>query len=166
MKKSPSAFTLFELIAVIAIIAVIGSFLVVSATSILRGIGERPVEEVFKLVVREARFLSAANKETVSLHYNYEEGRFEVLSERGGLLYTRASGYGKESPDLDVLFHQRISGPGLDPDSSERWEETHRVFFRPDRSSTPFEVEFDLRDGSIRQRYDPFSDIVIEDSSR
>jgi prepilin-type N-terminal cleavage/methylation domain-containing protein len=156
-------FTLIELIIVIALIALVGGLVVVNAQAILRGLGEEPAERVFQKAVREARYQAASLKESVFLKFDGDEAAISVVSENGAVLATfrLADDSGRQQPSIE--FEQVLPGMGLDPGRGDTTP-VDALVFRPDRSSTPFAVTFDLGPAVFTQRYDPFSAIVIDDS--
>jgi prepilin-type N-terminal cleavage/methylation domain-containing protein len=155
-------FSLIELIIVIGLIALLGSLVVVNANAILSGLGDEPVETTLLKAVREGRFQSAALKETTRLSYDEELPGFRLRSESGREL--AAFPLEIEKNALDVTFEQILPAEGLLRQSNEETAPLPAVAFRPDRSSTPFEVIFKFRTETFTQRFDPFSAIVIKDS--
>ena len=156
-------FSLIELIIVIALIALVGGMIVVNAEAMLRGLGEEPVERILHKAVREARFQAAYLKEPTQVRYDEETLSFVLDTQTGSRLNAWSTGLGENS-SLDVIFEQILPQEGLTRVLNEETVEIPVVTFRPDRSSTPFQVTFDLGREEFTQRYDPFSDIVIEDS--
>ena len=158
-------FSLIELIIVIALVALVGGLVVINAQAILRGLGDEPVEQIFLKAVREARFQAASLKEATRLQYNPETGSFELYTESGRGLGTFDTGLGDDAEyDLEITFEQILPLEGLTRRQAPRTAPVPAVTFRPDRSSTPFQVVFDFGATAFTQRFDPFSDIVIEDS--
>ncbi len=156
-------FTLIELIIVIALIALVGSLVVVNAQGILRGIGEEPVERVLQKAVREARFHAASLKEETFLQYDEETGRLLVYDETGSSLASFAlDGDGDDYPGIE--FEQILPAIGRESFTDSEAIEIARIVFRPDRSSTPFQVNLQIGSARFSQRYDPFSSIIIHDS--
>lgn len=157
-------FTLIELIIVIALVALIGGLMAINAESILRGLGDEPVERIFQKAVREARFQAAYLKESTELRYDEESAAFEIHTGSGRGLASFPSGLEPEDPSVEIIFEQILPEEGLNRNSVLNTIEVSAVTFRPDRSSTPFQVIFDLGQTTFTQRFDPFSDIVIDDS--
>ena len=157
-------FTLIEVVIVIALIAIAGSLVVVSAEGMLSGLGSEPNDRIFQKAVREARFQAASLKENTYLLYDDESGTLYVLDEGGQSLsdFSIAASNGDEVPAL--VFEQMLPSSGLDGFSREETAQIKQLVFRPDRSSTPFQVT--MRDGAneFTLRFDPFSAIVINDS--
>lgn len=79
----------------------------------------------------------------------------------GQVLASLPSGWGKESPEVNIRFFRLLAAEGLrsDPVSGTRREEVSQVVFHPDRSSTPFVVEMEYGDERSVHRYDPFSNV-------
>lgn len=156
-------FSLIELVIVIALIAILGSLVVVSAEGMLRGLGSEPNERIFQKAVREARFQAAANKENAFLVYNGEDGVLQIYDAAGNLLsdfvLTRE---GEAFPTL--VFEQILPASGLDSFTREETVEIKQIVFRPDRSSTPFQVTMQQNGNQFTLQYDPFSAITINDS--
>ena len=157
-------FTLIELILVIALIALVGGLVAINAEAMLRGLSEEPVDRIFQKAVREARFQAASIKEPTFLRYDGESGVLEISTETGRSLasFRTTPADSEQFPRLE--FEQLLPGFGLSGLSRQEAVEIDTVVFRPDRSSTPFRVRFDLAQSSFTQRYDPFSAIVIDDS--
>ena len=157
------AFTLVEILIVLGLIALVGGLIVLNAGAFLRGLGQEPVEETFRKAVREARFQAAYHKETVALSYDPEEAGLLINGPTGNSLATFALEVG-DANDVDLEFEQRLPFQGLNQLGESETAPAAMVFFRADRSSTPFNVRFELDRTSFTQRYDPFSAIVIHDS--
>lgn len=157
-------FTLIELIIVIALIALIGGLVAINAEALLRGLGDEPVERIFQKAVREARFQAAYLKEATELRYDEERAAFDIHTATGRGLASFPSGLEPDDPSVEILFEQILPEEGLTRNSVLDTIEVEAVTFRPDRSSTPFQVIFDFGPTTFTQRFDPFSDIVIDDS--
>jgi len=160
--KGARGFSLIEIIIVVALIALIGGLVAINAQSILRGLGEEPVEVILQKAVREARFQAAYLKDSVRLAWDEEEAAFRITSANGAVITTFPIESG--SGNMEIVFEQVLPFEGLNRSDILNTIETESLTFRPDRSSTPFQVIIDLGPVSFTQRYDPFSDIVIEDS--
>lgn len=156
-------FSLIELIIIIALIALLGGLVAMNAEAMLRGLGEEPVERIMQKAVREARFQAAYLKEPTQLRFDEENVLFELRTQTGISLATWPTGYSKND-SIEITFEQILPTEGLSRNANEDTVEVPAVTFRPDRSSTPFQVIIKLGSDSFTQRYDPFSDIVIEDS--
>lgn len=156
-------FSLIELIIVIALIALVGGLVAINAQAILSGLGDEPVERILQKAVREARFQAAYLKEATTLRYDPERLAFDIHSAGGRGLATFPTGL-EEQADLEIVFEQILPEEGLSRTRSANTAEIAAVVFRPDRSSTPFQVTIDQGPTRFTQRFDPFSDIVIEDS--
>jgi prepilin-type N-terminal cleavage/methylation domain-containing protein len=156
-------FTLIEIIIVIALIALVGALVAVNSESILRGLGEEPIDRRLQKIIREARFQAASLKESVNLRYDEETGTLGAWSTGGTLLTSEALTKLPNDDFPEIEFEQILPAEGLD---SFRMETVpiSQVVFRPDRSSTPFTVTVDDGRNNYTLRYDPFSAIVIEDS--
>ena len=155
-------FTLIELILVIALIALVGGLMVINAQAILRGLGEEPVDRILQKAVREARYQAASMKEPAFLFYDEERGQLQVFSETGRQLASFSVTGGEDFPEIE--FEQILPGWGTDGSGRDETAEIEQVVFRPDRSSTPFQVTVSEGMQSFTLRYDPFSAIVIDDS--
>lgn len=158
-------FSLIELLIVIGLIAMVGGLVVINAQAILSGLGEEPVDRILQKAVREARFQAAYLKEPVRLRFDEESMAFTITGEAGNALGRFPTGL-SESASLEITFEQILPEEGLFRSNRLRTLEIPAVVFRPDRSSTPFQVtiEQDRASSGFTQRYDPFSDIVIDDS--
>lgn len=164
MPFSRKAFSLFEVLVVLGLIAIASSLVVVNAEAILRGFGTQSLDKVLRDAVREARFLAASQKDTTTLRFDPDSGSFLIHNANGALLATFDSGYGEDAQSVDVRFAQRLPASGTDFDRDPPTTAIDTVFFRPDRSSTPFDAEISLPDGDFSLRFDPFSDVVLHDS--
>ncbi len=161
--KSGGAFTLVEILIVLGLIALVGGLIVLNADAFLRGLGQEPVEETFRKAVREARFQAAYHKQTVSLSYEPEEAKLLVNGASGDSLATFPLEIADPN-DVGLRFEQRLPFQGLRSFGDAETARAPTVFFRSDRSSTPFNVVFAVERSAFTQRYDPFSAIVIYDS--
>ncbi|MEX0323398.1 MAG: prepilin-type N-terminal cleavage/methylation domain-containing protein [Puniceicoccaceae bacterium] len=156
-------FTLIEIIIVIALIALVGALVAVNAESILRGLGGEPTERRLQVIIREARFQAASLKEPVNLRYDEESGILGAYSADGSLLASEALPKLSNDEFPEIEFEQILPAEGLDSFRMDT-APVQQVVFRPDRSSTPFQVTVDEGSASYTLRYDPFSAIVVEDS--
>lgn len=160
--KAKKGFSLIEIIIVVALIALIGGLMAINAQSILRGLGEEPVEDLLRKAVREARFQAAYLKDSARLAWDEEESSFRITSATGSVISTFPVESNPE--EVEITFEQILPFEGLNRSRMSNTIEIGSVTFRPDRSSTPFQVRIEVGRDSFTQRYDPFSDIVIEDS--
>lgn len=157
-------FTLIELIVIIALIALAGGLVAINAESILRGLGAEPIDRILQKAIREARFQAASLKEPVSLRYDEETGILGIFSATGTSLATFRTGPDDAARFPEIEFEQILPGRGLDDLSRLETIEIDKIIFRPDRSSTPFQVTIDSDRDFYTQRYDSFSAIIIDDS--
>jgi len=157
-------FTLIELIIVISLIALVGGLVVVNAEGMLRGLGQEPTERIFQKAVREARFQAASLKESTYLTYNREDGNLVIYSETKQSLAEFNIGTKGEKENPEVQFEQILPSTGLNSFTGTETIEIKHVVFRPDRSSTPFQVTIRENSDEFTQQYDPFSAIIINDS--
>lgn len=157
-------FTLIEIIIVVGLIALIGGLIVVNANAILRGLGEEPVNRILQKAVREARFQAAYLKEATTLGFDKDSATFLLTTADGRSLDSFPTGKGGDAKSLDILFEQILPEEGLNANQRLETVSINWVTFRPDRSSTPFQVIIYEGNQQYRLRYDPFSDIVIDDS--
>lgn len=163
-KSVKRGFTLIELIIVIALVALVGGLVVVNAEAIFRGLGEEPVDRILRKAVREARFQAAYLKEPVQLAFEEEGARFLLTGSGGQKLADFPTGLNGTSDNLSIEFEQILPEEGLNRNSTPETMEIEVVTFRPDRSSTPFQALIDEDVRPYVLRFDPFSDIVINDS--
>lgn len=160
MQSSARAgFSLIEIIIVIGLIALVAGLVITGAGGVLRGLGERPVDEILTQAVREARYQAAMQKETMRLRYDEEAARFIVESETGQQVKAFPTGYDPEN--VDVSFFQILPHRGTTRSGFMNLSPLDAPRFRPDRSATPFEAEIRVYDTTSRHRYDPFSDIEL-----
>lgn len=152
---------------VIALIALIAGLVVVNIESLLRGLGTPPLTEQLKRAVREARYQAVATKSTVELHHDAAAAALRIHSPEGEELARFATGYAPDAPDLEVQFYRLLAAQGLRAPLDRLEEEpVARVRFHADRSSTPFVVEITSPEGDSRHRYDPFSDVELQEEER
>lgn len=166
MSRYRAGFTLIELIIVIGLIALVGGLVITSVGGILSGLGERPIPEILRMAVREARYQAAYQKDTTFLRYDADSHVFRVESATGSIIATFPTGY-SDDDRIDIRFYQilperglRVSGLGANRSQLDAPR------FRPDRSSTPFEVEVRIGMETTSHRFDPFSDIEIRRDRR
>ena len=157
-------FTLIEIILVLAMIA-LGSGLIIANFIAFtdRSDSELPVD-VLHRAIREARFKAAAERMTTSLHYDRDSGSLAI--EPSGGVFPLGDNFVK-STRAGVRFFMIPSSEGLSLSRGEtRSIETDRVFFAPDRSSTPFFAKLDEGSGSpLKISYDPFSGAVLDEGN-
>ena len=170
MFRRPEAhgFSLLELILVLSLIVLLSGVVVISIESIFKGFDSKPLPDLLKQSVRQARYLAAANKEAAHLSFDWEKSEFLIRNERGAVLERIETGYPGEDPSIKISFYQLLPmhgyriGGGLAPEEKE----VSRVTFHPDRSSTPFSVALQYDSTTSRHRYDPFSDVEIAYATR
>lgn len=153
-----------EIMVVLGLIAMVGGLIVINANAFLRGLGAEPVGETFRKAVREARFQAAHLQQTVRLTYDRGEAALRLNSSSGQSLHAFPLDRTGDSAEYDISFSQLLPFEGLSPQNTPETAPTEAVFFRPDRSSTPFRVHFETPEDSFSQQFDPFSAIVISDS--
>lgn len=153
-------FSLIEILVVIGLIALAGGLVAINAKGILQGLGQEPVDRIFLKALREARFQAAFRKEATRLRYDDESAKLLIFNQDGAQIEE----FSLDDEDLRVTFEQVLPARGLGRIGREGTTEIEAVVFRQDRSSTPFIVTFDTKDGTFSQRFDPFSDTVLEDS--
>ncbi|MDX2110863.1 MAG: prepilin-type N-terminal cleavage/methylation domain-containing protein [Verrucomicrobiota bacterium] len=161
---SRSAFTLVEMLLTLALIALLGTIVVMNAESLFKGLGEKPVPDVLRDAVREARFQAAYTKEAAFLSYDGKEGLFLISGMQGQKLEQLATGLNGEDTDLKVKFFQILPYRGAEVTGRYKREEVKYVPFHPDRSAMPFEAEIRLDGNTSDHRFDPFSDVEIVES--
>jgi prepilin-type N-terminal cleavage/methylation domain-containing protein len=153
-------FSLIEILVVIGLIALAGGLVAINATAILAGLGEDPPEKVFLNALREGRFQAAYEKEATRLRFLEEENQLALFSDTGRLIES----FPLNDTDLRISFLQVLPAQGVGRLSREETSPINTIVFRPDRSSTPFIVTYDGPKFRFSQRFDPFSDTVLEDS--
>lgn len=158
------AFSLLEVLIALALMGLLAALFVVSIPGIMDGLGTRPLPEILQKAVRDARFQAASRKELVTLRFDDELGAFVVLDGAGNMIAERESGYGADNAQVEVQFYQILPYEGVDSVSRQADEvKINEVRFHPDRSSTPFVAELDVEGERSRHRFDPFSDLEVED---
>ena len=160
-------FSLIEILMVLGLIALTSGLVVINANTIFGGFQDRPLPDILRKVVREARFLAAKNREPVFVSFDSENSEFLITNRENSILESISTGYPADDPDLEVILYQILPERGT---SSFRGLSTDRksvayLVFHPDRSSTPFEVALRYGEEHSLHRYDPFSDVEIENSN-
>lgn len=153
-----------EILVVLGLIALAGGLIVINANAFLRGLGAEPPEETFRKAVREARFQAAYHQQTVRLSYERDEATLRLEADSASDLPDFPLDRTADASEYDIQFEQFLPFEGLSPQRNADTAPTPNLYFRPDRSSTPFQVRFDIPDQNFSQQYDPFSAIVISDS--
>lgn len=160
-----AGFSLIEILVVLALIALLGSMLVVNITSMTGGLGPRPLPEILKRAVRDARFEAASRKEVVTLHFAAELGAFVVRDAAGQAVRERETGLGPGARGVAVRFEQILPQQGTSGwNLRDRREEINALRFAPDRSSTPFVAIVEADGRSSEHRFDPFSNLEVVDA--
>lgn len=163
-RRSRSGFTLVEFLIILGLMAIVGGLVAMNVDSLISGLGDKPVERTFREALQEARFQSASLKETVRLRYDEEAAAFELFGESGSVLDQFPTRFRNDPRELRIEFRQFLPSRGTSAESRPETVELEAIAFRPDRSSTPFEVEFSFESQSFRLRFDPFSDSLLTDS--
>lgn len=153
-----------ELLIVIGLIALVGGLVVINANAILSGLGDEPIDRTLRKAVREARYQAAALKQPVKLRFDAEAAAWVVIAPAGAELERFPTVYSNNANRLRVTIEQILPGRGLTAGQPRQTAEIPAVVFRPDRSSTPFQVRIQGEDPAFTLRFDPFSDIVLYDS--
>lgn len=152
---------MIEILLILALIATVSSLVILNANSLLAGLGSRPLPELLRQSVREARFQAAYNKEIAILRFDHEQGAFIISTGTQAEVYRVEGGNAR---DVRVEFFQLIPAQGTgNPDFSRR-EPIGQIYFHPDRSSTPFAVRMRFDNQTVEQRFDPFSDLIVEET--
>ena len=152
---------------VLGLLAMISGLVIINANAIFRGFEERPLPEILRKVVRDARFHAAKNREPVFLEFNVEKSEFHITNREYNVLQAISTGYPVDDPNLEIVFYQILPERGTSSFrnfSSDR-QKTPYLIFHPDRSSTPFVVELDYDEEHSVHRFDRFSDTEIDFSS-
>ena len=160
-ERSPlGAFTLLELLLVIALLGIATGLVVTNTASLLKGLEERPLPEILKLAVREARFAAAHQKVPIYLSFDRETSQFIVSDPGSVILHTLSTHDRPDDPSLEVQFFHLLpaAGTSLTSWTGPEKRPVPHVIFHPDRSSSPFEVQLTDYETTSRHRYDPFSD--------
>ena len=155
-------FSLVELIIAIALVAIVMGIFVVGLPSLTKGLGEPPLPEILHKSVRDARYHAGMRKEQTRLIFDEERSLFIVLSENGEELSSRKSGYTADDR-IEVTFEQFLPFEGIRSRGREQRVEIPHVRFHPDHSSTPFVATIMIEGDRTEHRYDPFSDLEIEE---
>lgn len=142
-RRLKAGFSLVEMLIVIALIAIVGTLLIGRIGNLFGG----AQEDVAK------QFVENALKAPL-LKYRIDTGSYPSTE----------AGLEDSDSRLEVLFEQILPERGLFRSNTRETAEIPAVTFRPDRSSTPFQVSIDYGSNDFTQRFDPFSDIVIYDS--
>jgi prepilin-type N-terminal cleavage/methylation domain-containing protein len=160
--RSPHAgFSLIEMLLVIGLIAIASALVVSSARGILSGFGSKPLPQILRETIREARYQAVSSKQPVQLLFDAKAGQLVIAAASGARLYAVDTGYGPDSPQLDIRFHQVLPARGTDPTARRTLYEIDGAWFRPDRSSTPLQVELQIDRVRSSHRFDPFSDFEL-----
>ena len=162
-----AAFTLTEVMLALGLLALIAGLAAANWGSLLTGLEDKPLPELFKHAIREARLRAAHKKEPVFLAFDEESSSLKIYSSNNFELDTIATGYPPEDPNLRIEFYKILPGKGAKFVRTPLSETVRvkRLAFNPDRSSTPFEVVLGDAIEVAIFRFDIFSDTVIETES-
>jgi len=161
--QSGKAFSLIEILLVVALIGLVGGLVAINVNAIFAGLGERPLPEVFRFAVREARYIAARDKEPITLRFDAQRSAFIISDDSNAEQSVFETGYLPEENAVKVDFYQILPDVGINSGNilvSARYK-ISRIVFHPDRSSTPFEVELRYGVQTSTHRYDPFSDAEL-----
>ena len=164
MRRNSSGFTIIEVVMVLSLLAMISGLVIINANAIFRGFEERPLPEILRKVVRDARFQAAKNREPVFLDFDVEKSEFQITDRRNNVLQAIPTGYSADDKNLEIIFYRILPERGtssLRNFSANRKKTTHLIF-HPDRSSTPFVVELNYDEEHSVHQFDPFSDTEID----
>ncbi len=167
MRKNSFGFTIIEVVMVLGLLAMISGLVIINANAIFRGFEERPLPDILRKVVRDARFQAAKNREPVFLDFDVEKSEFHISNRENNVLQAIPTGYPVDDPDLEIIFYQILPERGTSSfrNFSPNRKKTTYLIFHPDRSSTPFEVELNYDEERSVHRFDPFSDTEIDFST-
>ncbi len=156
-------FTLVEMLLVLALLALLGGLVVTNIDGLLSGLGQKPLPEILRDAVREARFQAAFTKEPVFLVYDEESAALRLITAANNELSRLSTGYDPKKDRVRVKFYQILPFRGAEVTGRYEHSPTPYVTFHPDRSSMPFEVELEAEGITSLHRYDPFSDVELEE---
>src|SRR5690606_18504267 len=100
------------------------------------------------------------------LQFNEDTMSFVISGRSGQELISLSTGLDPRDDDLRVRFHQILPLRGAEITGRHDRSEVDVVTFHPDRSSMPFEAEIRQDGYTSTHRYDPFSDVEIEEEGR
>lgn len=164
-----SGFSLLEILVVLAMITLLATLSVINLSTVYDSADTVPAEEMLQMAVKESRYQAMRKKDIVYLTYNSKTSTFEVLDQEGYLLAALRTDHSEENP-LEVNFQQIVPQQGLPTNlASVREPELtpiSRVTFSPNLSSTPFIAQLKTAGETTAYRFDPFSNVRLDASSR
>lgn len=163
LRSGARGFTLVEMLLVLALLALLGGLVVTNIDGLMSGLGEKPLPEILRDAVREARFQAAFTKEPAFLVYDEESSALRVITAASAELARFPTGYDPEQDRIRVKFFQILPYRGAEVTGRYDHTPTPFVTFHPDRSAMPFEVELEADGVTSMHRYDPFSDVELEE---
>ncbi len=145
----------------LGLIGLLATLVVVRTEALFAGVGERPLPDLLRLAVREARYQAANLKEPVSLHWDASAAGFVVRDGQGEVVAEFPSD--REGDGLHVAFQRVLPEEGTTVRvRNPRYASVDSVVFHPDRTSHPFAVRLGVGSETSTHRYDPFSDAELD----
>lgn len=164
-KKRKHAFTMLEVLMAITLMGTMTAFILGPGRAMFRGEAYEPLEETLRRSIREARMQAVARAEAVTLEWDAEDYSL-VIRETGGREIMRIESEAGTAND-DILFErirpwERPEVPGDNVDTAI----VDRLRFDPDRGSTPFVALVHYAGVDTRLRYDPLSNLRLEEDAQ
>ncbi len=158
-------FTIVEVIAVLCLVAVICGIVAVNFTAVINAVSERPVEDVLRRAVREARVQAAKTRKAAYLSFDKTRAAFLVSTETGEELAVVETGRaGGEDSKLEVKFLPVLPETGLagKPEFKASEVPLPRVRFDPSGVAPPLRVSIRTANEETSVSLEPFSAARLE----
>lgn len=163
--RSAAGFSLIEILLVLALIAIASTVVIVNFAAFAdRGTTNNAVDNLNQ-AVRTARFLAVQGHQEVSLRFDPEGGQLLIEKGNASMEEIVLDDAFKTNGGSTIRFYLIPSSAGLSQsvDASDARQETPRVRFAADGTSTPFVAAIDTGAGTEdRFSYDPFSNLRME----
>jgi prepilin-type N-terminal cleavage/methylation domain-containing protein len=163
--KSAAGFSLIEILLVLALIAIASTVVIVNFAAFAdRGSSLNAVDNLNQ-AVRTARLLAVQEHQEMSLRFDREGGQLLIELGNNTIETIVLADAFKTNGGSEIRFYLIPSSAGLlkTADATDARQETPRVRFAPDGTSTPFVAAIDTGAGAEeRFSYDPFSNLRME----
>lgn len=158
-RSGDAAFSLLEIITVLAFITMVTAVIVGSYVNIVMAMDEKPIERVFREMVREARIKAATTKKRVYLSFDQNRNEFFLTQSSGEVIEDELEAVEFDEDGYEVLFFPKLAKQsGLNRFNRDFAEKpVEYLIFHPSGTSTPALILFRYDGEETHVTLDSFS---------